>query len=234
MMLMPSGDTQRAQRGPDTCRQVGRACAASSTTMMMKLTMVARWLWLWGDAVVQVCECLWSAMGHASLGYGSGRSININIIATACAITCDINDAVGWGRGRECQRDGRTCPSLGHVYKLPFGAALARCFGAFDTRLSALQICSSVSLYLRILYLVSCILYLVSVYLVSAYLLCVCSPTDGFYLHFALECAVTPLLFTSTALRRFIFVFISSADSRYIAGYSVHMAYTHTRIHRYT
>lgn len=55
-----------------------------------------------GDAVVQVCECLWSAMGHASLGYGSGRSININIIATACAITCDINDAVGWGRGREC------------------------------------------------------------------------------------------------------------------------------------
>lgn len=121
-----------------------------------------------GDAVVQVCECLWSAVGHASLGYGSGRSININIIATACAITCDINDAAGWGRGRECQRDGRTCPSLGHVYKLPFGAALARSFGAFDTRLSALQICSSVSLYLSILYLVSCILYLVSVYLVSA------------------------------------------------------------------
>lgn len=50
-VMMPSGDTQRAQRGPDTCRrrrQVGRACAASSTMMlmmMMKMTMVARWLW---------------------------------------------------------------------------------------------------------------------------------------------------------------------------------------------
>lgn len=83
---------------------------------------------------------------------------------------------------------------------------------------------------------VFCIFFLVScfLYLVSSYLLCVCSPTDGFYLHFALECAVTPLLFTSTALRRFIFVFISSADSRYIAGYSVHMAYIqHIHIHRY-
>lgn len=66
-----------------------------------------------GDAVVQVCECLWSAMGHASVGYGSGRSININIIATACAITCDINDAVGWGREL-----GRGTGSGGHVHHL--------------------------------------------------------------------------------------------------------------------
>lgn len=157
------------------------------------------------------CECLWSAislpalLSHASLGYGSGRSININIIATACAITCDINDPVGGGKREGGQRDGRTCPSLGHVYKLPFGAALALSFGTFDTRLSALQICIYVSLYLCILYLVSCICLSV----------CVCSPTDSFYLHFALECSVTPLLFTSTARRRFIFVFISSADSRY-------------------
>lgn len=57
-----------------------------------------------GDAVASVSACgqpsaisLPAHLSHASLGYGSGRSININIIATACAITCDINDPVGGG-----------------------------------------------------------------------------------------------------------------------------------------
>lgn len=161
--------------------------------MMMKMAMVARWLRAWGRGCGCKCECLWSDairppahFSHALAGYGYGTRININIIVAACAITCDINDRVRGEAGRE-EREA-------HVHHL---AMFINCH--LEQRLWQCLTLSPVSptnLYLCILYYVSCILYL----------RCVCSSADSFYLHFALECSVTPPLFTSTALRRFIFV----------------------------